>query len=166
MIPNGRSAENSKEHILKTALELFLQKNFKEVTMKELVEKTGLSKGAFYHYFPSKEQLFVEVIENYYFVPQPEFNKISDESLFDFYHEYIKRADNFIFALSKDTAKDTTQKIRANIYIMMFDALNRFPKFRERAQKKLETKLKAWEKIICIARKKGEIKSPKRRTNC
>jgi AcrR family transcriptional regulator len=34
--------------------------------MKEIVEKTGMSKGAFYHYFPSKEDLFIEIIGKYY----------------------------------------------------------------------------------------------------
>ena len=53
----------SKEHILITAFSLFLQKSFKEVTMKEIVKETGLSKGAFYHYFESKEQLFLELLQ-------------------------------------------------------------------------------------------------------
>ena len=30
--------------------------------MKEIVEKTGLSKGAFYHHFSSKEILFKEIV--------------------------------------------------------------------------------------------------------
>ncbi|MDR3129397.1 MAG: TetR/AcrR family transcriptional regulator [Tannerellaceae bacterium] len=47
-----------KEHILKTALTLFLQKSFKEVIMNDIVEKTGMSKGAFYHYYSSKEKVF------------------------------------------------------------------------------------------------------------
>jgi len=42
---------DTKTHILMVSLKLFLQKNFKEVTMKEIVKETGLSKGAFYHYF-------------------------------------------------------------------------------------------------------------------
>jgi TetR/AcrR family transcriptional repressor of nem operon len=37
----------AKDHILLTSLKLFLQKSFKEVTMKEIVNKTGLSKGVF-----------------------------------------------------------------------------------------------------------------------
>ena len=53
----------TKEHIITVACELFLQKSFKEVTMKEIVKQTGLSKGAFYHYFESKEQLFQEVLD-------------------------------------------------------------------------------------------------------
>ncbi len=50
----------TKEFILKTAFSLFLQKNYKAVTLKEIVDKTGLSKGAFYHYYTSKEKLFLK----------------------------------------------------------------------------------------------------------
>ncbi len=42
---------NTREHILKVSLYLFLQKGFKEVTMREIVEKSEMSKGAIYHYF-------------------------------------------------------------------------------------------------------------------
>ena len=56
----------TKEHLLKISFLLFLQKNFKDVTMNEIVEKTGMSKGAFYHYFKSKEELFEEIINEYY----------------------------------------------------------------------------------------------------
>ncbi len=61
---------DTKAHILMVSLKLFLQKNFKEVTMKEIVEETGLSKGAFYHYFESKEKLFYEIID-YFFCCNP-----------------------------------------------------------------------------------------------
>ena len=58
-IPNGRFAvSETKEHILSTALKLFFHKGFKGVTMSELVEVSGMSKGAFYHYFSSKEELY------------------------------------------------------------------------------------------------------------
>jgi AcrR family transcriptional regulator len=44
---------DSRTHILETAANLFMQKSYKEVTMKEIVDKTGLSKGAFYLHFRS-----------------------------------------------------------------------------------------------------------------
>jgi AcrR family transcriptional regulator len=56
---------DTKEHIITTSLKLFLQKNFKEVTMKEIVNATRLSKGAFYHYFESKEKVFKEVVRHF-----------------------------------------------------------------------------------------------------
>ena len=72
---------STKEHILKIALILFLQKSFKEVTMKEIVQKTGLSKGAFYHYFSSKEELFNEIIHTFYLkMMAVEFEKFDQKS--------------------------------------------------------------------------------------
>ena len=56
---------DTREHIIKTSLKLFLQKNCKEVTMKEIVDATELSKEAFYHYFESKEKVFEEVTRFY-----------------------------------------------------------------------------------------------------
>lgn len=46
-----------------TAFKLFFQKGYKEVTMSQLVKETGLSKGAFYHYFSSKEDLYKHTME-------------------------------------------------------------------------------------------------------
>jgi len=57
--------KDSKEHILETAFILFMQKGFKAVTIEDIVEKTGMSKGAFYHYFTSKKDLFSEVVNDY-----------------------------------------------------------------------------------------------------
>jgi len=58
---------NSKENIIKTAFILFLQKGYKEVTIKNIMEVTGLSKGAIYHHFNSKEEIYEATLQIYYF---------------------------------------------------------------------------------------------------
>jgi AcrR family transcriptional regulator len=58
---------STKEHILFTALKLILKKGYANVTMNELVAASGLSKGAFYHYFKSKEQIYFETLDKYFF---------------------------------------------------------------------------------------------------
>ena len=64
---------NSKDSIIKAAFSLFLQKGFKEVTIKNIMEITKLSKGAIYHHFESKEDIYSATIETYYFeLMQPE----------------------------------------------------------------------------------------------
>src|SRR5580658_5656123 len=85
---------DSREHILNISLQLFLQKSFKEVTMKEIVDRTGLSKGAFYHYFSSKEQVFKEVI-NHFFADffMEDFDLYSHDSLDQFLHDALKSMD-------------------------------------------------------------------------
>ena len=47
--------------ILAAAEELFSQKGFEETTMQEISQKAGLSKGAVYLYFKSKDELYLNV---------------------------------------------------------------------------------------------------------
>lgn len=56
---------DTRDQILTTAFKLFFEKGFKEVTMNELVKATGLSKGAFYHYFSSKQELYNVTLDTY-----------------------------------------------------------------------------------------------------
>lgn len=56
---------DTKEHILKAAYLLFLAKNYEAVTMSELSKATGLTKGAIYHHFINKEDLFKAVIDRF-----------------------------------------------------------------------------------------------------
>jgi AcrR family transcriptional regulator len=54
---------DTRTNILKAALLLFLEKGYKNVSYQDLVKKTGLSKGAMYHYFASKEALLIAVFD-------------------------------------------------------------------------------------------------------
>lgn len=49
--------EATREHILDTALRLFRKRGFERTTMRDIAQAAGLSLGAAYHYFPSKEAL-------------------------------------------------------------------------------------------------------------
>lgn len=57
----------SKDKIVKVAFALFLEKGFKEVTIKNIMEATKLSKGAIYHHFESKEEIYFQTLSTYYF---------------------------------------------------------------------------------------------------
>lgn len=57
---NGSSV---RKRILETALELFLEKGYSVVSVREMIETLGISKGGFYHHYPSKEALFLAVVE-------------------------------------------------------------------------------------------------------
>lgn len=52
--------ERKKEY-LETALELFNQKGYEKTTIKDIIDAMGVSKGAFYHYFQSKEDVIEEI---------------------------------------------------------------------------------------------------------
>jgi AcrR family transcriptional regulator len=50
--------------IVDVARELFARKGFSGTSMDDLAEATGLSIGALYRYFPSKERLVLAVVED------------------------------------------------------------------------------------------------------
>ena len=43
----------SKGKIIDAAMKLFLEKGYENTTMQDIVEASGMSKGAIYHYFKS-----------------------------------------------------------------------------------------------------------------
>jgi AcrR family transcriptional regulator len=152
---------DSKEHIILISSKLFLQKNFKEVTMKEIVEKTGLSKGAFYHYFKSKEQLFLEVLDYFFQGVSRNYENYSKESFHQFYNDYIDETIDLTNRyLEKFNDSQNEVSITMNYFSLVFDALKLFPDFREKVIVEFDKEIEYWTKAIEVARSRGEIKSP------
>ncbi len=58
------SSERRKE-ILEAALTIFVQKGYSDARMDDIVQEIGLSKGAIYHHFQSKRDLFIALIEHW-----------------------------------------------------------------------------------------------------
>lgn len=50
----------TKQALMDTALELIWNSHYEKVGIAEICEKAGVTKGAFYHYFTSKADLFVK----------------------------------------------------------------------------------------------------------
>jgi len=65
-----KSKDNSKEQILEAAMKVFVKNGFSETRMDDIAENSGLSKGAIYHHYKSKKDLFLALIdfwEEYFF---------------------------------------------------------------------------------------------------
>ncbi|WP_082234085.1 TetR/AcrR family transcriptional regulator [Halobacillus massiliensis] len=56
---------NLREKIINTSLTLFEQHGFHGVTVKQIVEASNTSKGGFYHYFYSKEELLFVIHDSF-----------------------------------------------------------------------------------------------------
>ncbi len=54
---------NSRERLLETATELFAEKGYAATSVREIVERAGVSKPVLYYYFKSKEGLFYAILE-------------------------------------------------------------------------------------------------------
>jgi AcrR family transcriptional regulator len=52
-----RSARNTRSRIVSAAWELFYENGYDDTTVDDIVERSGTSKGSFYHYFAGKDAL-------------------------------------------------------------------------------------------------------------
>lgn len=59
----GEKSVQKKKFILQTARRVFVEKGFKKVTMKDIVEACDISRGGLYLYYESTEQIFQEVLK-------------------------------------------------------------------------------------------------------
>ena len=55
--------DKSKNQILDAALKVFVKKGYAETRMEDIVLNSGLSKGAIYHHYSSKRELFLSLID-------------------------------------------------------------------------------------------------------
>jgi len=53
-----------REKILNTATQLFIQKGSEKTSMQDIAQTAGISKGAIYHHFKSKDEIVVEVMRS------------------------------------------------------------------------------------------------------
>jgi len=61
-MPRHDPDQKTKQHILETAMRLFSEKGFENVNIEDVVKEVGVTRGAFYHYFKSREELIGSVM--------------------------------------------------------------------------------------------------------
>ncbi|MGN0280094.1 MAG: TetR/AcrR family transcriptional regulator [Lachnospiraceae bacterium] len=59
----GEKSAQKKKYILETARKVFVEKGYKNVTMKDIVEACEISRGGLYLYFDNTEQILLEVLQ-------------------------------------------------------------------------------------------------------
>lgn len=60
-----KPGESTREAILDAAERLILEKGFSGTSLSDILDKTGLTKGAFFHHFKGKEELAKAIVARY-----------------------------------------------------------------------------------------------------
>ena len=60
-----RNAQSTRQRILEQAHQLILQQGFAATSLDQMLERAGVTKGAFFHHFDSKEQLAAALVDRY-----------------------------------------------------------------------------------------------------
>jgi len=61
-MPRHDPDQKTKQYILETAMRLFFEKGLENVNIEDVVKEVGVTRGAFYHYFKSREELIASVM--------------------------------------------------------------------------------------------------------
>ena len=56
-MPRNKYPEQTVEKILDAAAALFAEKGYQSTTLQDIIDATGLSKGAVYHHFRGKQRV-------------------------------------------------------------------------------------------------------------
>jgi AcrR family transcriptional regulator len=60
-----RRPEERPQELLEAALSVFSQRGFRNTRLDDVADAAGVTKGAIYHYFDTKEELLLSVIDHY-----------------------------------------------------------------------------------------------------
>jgi AcrR family transcriptional regulator len=60
-----KSVANMRDRIVDKGIKLFLKTSFKATSIQHITESLGITKGAFYWHFKSKDELLLTIIEKY-----------------------------------------------------------------------------------------------------
>lgn len=61
-MPRHDPDQKTKQKILETAIRMFAEKGLENVNVEDVVAEVGVTRGAFYHYFKSREELIAGVM--------------------------------------------------------------------------------------------------------
>jgi len=147
--------ENTKKKILDSAFDVFVKNGYKDTTMSHIVRESGLSKGAIYHYYKSKKDLFISLIDHWEIFSFPDFysksnkDESAQETLMRFadtvYEVFCKRPHVFLAEIefwalaNKDKEINDRSKVLYDKILKLFElVLNKG--IRNKEFKKIDTK--------------------------
>lgn len=147
----------TKERIIEEAFKLFLTHNFEKVSIADLEQAVGKTRGAIFYFFKHKEEIFNEVIDTYIIKtqnPSEKFNFDEDISLQQFIYRYI----NGINTTMSKMLSLSVVNIYKGYFSLYLQASRIYPNFAEIMTQNSVEEINIWEKVINQAIQSKEIK--------
>ncbi|MBC7195225.1 MAG: TetR/AcrR family transcriptional regulator [Caldisericia bacterium] len=130
---------NKKEKIFEEALKLFLEKGFNETSIEDITKNASISKGSFYTYFKSKEELLENIVkellnnvENRFYLLIQKEKKEPLEYLIDFFNFNISLANEYsssVLTILRDigfSPKSVRENLRESLIKELKEKIKKF----------------------------------------
>lgn len=145
----GEKSAQKRKYILETARRVFMEKGYKRVTMKDIVDACEISRGGLYLYFNSTAEIFLEVLKME--------SEEADDVFSDSITEDATAADILVLFL-KEQKKELMRKkdtLTQATYEFYFE--NELPRKDNILKKQFDSAVKIIEKLIEAGVENGEF---------
>lgn len=159
-VMKGTKGSETKALIREAAFKQFLTNDYSMVPLKDIEKSLNLSRGCMSYHYPTKQELFIDVIDQYILRKQDVDNKLQTSnamSLYEFIEHYIynvERTMNYLTQFILPDAKTNGTRAYMNLILQ---AEKFYPNFTRETTIITQKELLLWEKILKQAQNKGEI---------
>jgi AcrR family transcriptional regulator len=149
---------STKEKILDASLQVFLSKGFERASMNDIVESSNFTKGAIYHHFKNKDEIFQGAMVRLFDEMENWFESVfkdlqSIKQILRSHFSAIGDMRKFLNSISK-----TEDVAEFNYYTLMLDAIMKLPDFRKEYKEKHTAYLHSFTELIRKEQANGSIR--------
>lgn len=144
---------DTKEYIIDQSYKLFLNKGYEAVSISDISKSIGFTKGALYHHFLNKEELFKAVIDKYLKIIA--LGEIKKDITLD---EYIGAIIDYVSQVVNTTCIDDQPFVPVSYLTLLIDALRYYPGFAEKHEDFFNMEIDNLKIILDRAVKNGEVR--------
>lgn len=144
----NESKTNAKTKLLNAALTVIRSKGYSSTTVDELCKEAGVTKGAFFHHFKSKEDLAVSAAQYWSTITNELFAQAP-------YHQHKDPLDRVLgyIEFRKDLLRGTTPEFTCLVGTMVQEAYGTHPSIREACHQSIFGHAEKLEADIQLAKK-------------
>lgn len=125
----GEDLLDTRENILNTAFIMFMERGYAEVSLNDILNPIGITKGGFYHYFKSKDELFEEILNTYVIYPLREFERYisnMEGDIFDFLTAFF---NSYVYMIDEMVKLVGNKENVCGYYLLIFSSKDRVSNF-------------------------------------
>lgn len=147
---------DTREFIIDEAYKLFLKQSYEAVSISTISDAIGFTKGALYHHFTNKEDLFKAVIDRHF----PTFSStdginIDSLTLKDLIEICVQRAEDILRSLNPKEIKFNP----VSFIGLMSDAFRHYDEFAHNKLKEIDNCINDIKKVVVKSIERDEIRS-------
>ena len=154
----------TRDELLISAFKLFMSVNYEKASFAELGKMLGMSKASIFKYYKNKQELFIAVVDRFWFSTQNPRNKFTETNgtFAEFIDEYVKGVQRTMDMLGKLIGADKVApekfSYHAQYFHFLFQAIQYDPDAKEKLHNLVASDYAYWRAAIQSAVQTGEFK--------